>query len=370
MQISDPDHRGTWEGFQDLCTLLSPLARQREVRWDAVNWDTVIKLASEHKVGPAVFRGIEGEASVPNAIKAYFHTLQNINSRRNLSIMDQLASVLGQLNERGIVVAFLKGAASLADSLYDDPAERFILDIDLLIAPENARECDVILRGMGYKDVAPVSRWAARKHHLPGLLAPSGEFCIELHTSLSKLRLKRMISARAVFQRASIAQWRGEPIYMLHPTDRIVHNIVHSQLHHKLSKRGMVELRQLREFSLLAARYGQQIDWSDVEQRFSAAGCGDVLADQATYSRALMAVSCPIKERDADKAMHRLQTAVDTSIVNTPSWAKALGKLIGDNAIGFGRNPTVVINLINPFLWPKRFQRILAILKHGQDQRI
>jgi hypothetical protein len=298
--------------------------------------------------------------------------LRDINSRRNAALANELANVLGRLNERQINVTLLKGVASIADGLYDDPAERFLLDVDILIAPEAARECETVLRGLGYRDVIPVSRWVVQPkiHHLAPLLAPSGEFCIELHTSVSEKQFEPMLPARAVFQRASKKQWLGESVYIPHPADRIVHNIVHSQLHHRLSSRGMVELRQLRELSYLGARYGAEIDWSNVEQRFEAAGHNSVLSDQATYCRALMTVSCPISERNAEMAMHRLRTAVNNPIVGKHTPVKAVGNLIWSYAIGFARNPTVVMNLINPLWWPKRLQRIFAILKHGEDHRI
>jgi hypothetical protein len=361
-----------WDGFQYLCKLIAPAALRGDapsdpVNWNLVNWDAVIDQADVHKVGPAVWRSIDGLAGVPNPVKAYFHFLRDKNAQRNAAIMDGLSTALARLNELGIKAAPLKGAASIASLLYDDPAERFLSDVDLLIAPEHAQASAEALRTLGYTDLRPdpgIRLLTPRGHHLPPLLAPQG-FCIELHTALVQRKFEPMLPSAEMLQRASEAPWRGNTIHFLHPTDRLVHNIVHSQLH-DLSSTGVVELRQLRELSLLIARYSQAIDWREVERRFRAAGHEDVLSDQLAYCRMLMGVGSPIAEADPETSMTRLKSAVGDPAGHPRSGAAALNRLIKDYGLWLKANPTLALNLINPLWWPRRIRLMLSLLKRGE----
>jgi hypothetical protein len=356
-----------WEGFQYLCKLIAPASPRGDAPSNQIDWDVVIGLAETHKVGPAVWQSIDGAVGVPNAVKAYFHTLRDKNAQRNAAILDGLSTALARLNELGIKAAPLKGAASIAFGLYDDPAERFLSDVDLLIAPEDAQASAEALRTLGYTDLRPdpgIRLLTPRGHHLPPLLAPQG-FCIELHTALVQRKFEPMLPSAEVLQRASEAPWRGNTIHFLHPTDRLVHNIVHSQLH-DLSSTGVVELRQLRELSLLIARYSQAIDWREVERRFRAAGHEDVLSDQLAYCRMLMGVGSPIAEADPETSMTRLKSAVGDPAGHPRSGAAALNRLIKDYGLWLKANPTLALNLINPLWWPRRIRLMLSLLKRGE----
>jgi len=121
---------------------------------------------------------------------------------------------------------------------------------------------------------------------------------------------------------------------------------------------------------MLVASHCDDVDWIDVERRFSTAGYRDVLAEQAVYSQALMGVAFPVGEHDAQKAMNRLRTGVmnsqrslDADFAARPHigdvWAK-LGRIY---VRGFVRNPKLAINLLNPFWWPEIIRGIRARLR-------
>jgi hypothetical protein len=105
---------------------------------------------------------------------------------------------------------------------------------------------------------------------------------------------ERILRTADMFERAVAIQWNGHSVFALHPTDRIVHHIVHAQIQDGRFSRGTIELRQMRELALLAARHGHAVDWRDIEHRFSSAGHADVLAEQAALCLALMGVALPV----------------------------------------------------------------------------
>lgn len=363
-----PEDPAAWEGFRALCALLAPGAPEALAPTGAIGWDAVVRQAQDHKVGPAVWGAIEGLADVPNPIKAYFHTLHDISARRNAALMAGLSGAVAQLNAGGVTPVLLKGAASVVSGLYRDPAERVMLDIDLLVAPDEASACADALRAVGYGDLhSPHQRWVAQDtHHLPPLRAPSGDFCIELHTYLLDKEYDPMLPRAAVLRRATELDWRGTRVRLLDPTDRVVHNMVHAQLHHQLSARGTVELRSLRELALLVLRHGEAIDWSDIARRIGAAGHARVLAEQATQCRELMGVALPVAERDPARVLARLRAAVARPVVDQSSRLQVLREMMREYAFWFVRDPRLALNLLNPLWWPQRVRNIRDVFRRSR----
>ncbi|HYP12282.1 MAG TPA: nucleotidyltransferase family protein, partial [Bryobacteraceae bacterium] len=52
---------------------------------------------------------------------------------------------------------------------------------------------------------------------------------------------------------------------LLHPTDALVHNIVHAQLHHAAYLCRSVRMKNLYDFALIASRSGSLIDWESIQ---------------------------------------------------------------------------------------------------------
>ncbi|MGO9357467.1 MAG: nucleotidyltransferase family protein [Xanthobacteraceae bacterium] len=367
-KVEDP---AAWDGFRALCALLAPVRGGSPIEAGAIDWDALVRQAKDHKVNPAIWPAIEGRSGVPNPIKAYFHLLHDMSARRNGALLDGLATAVAQLNARGMVPALLKGAASLASGLYADPAERMMLDIDLLVAPEQALSCADALRAIGYEDLLdPHERWVAQDtHHLPPLRAPSGDFSVEVHTWLLDKEYDPMLPRAAVLRRSTEQQWRGRRVRQLDPTDRVVHNIVHAQLHHHLSARGTLELRQLRELALMVLRHGDAIDWTDIARRLGAQGQARVLSEQATQCRELMGVALPVAERDAGRVMARLRAAVARPAEGKLSRIQVLREMMREYAFWFFRDPRLALNLLNPRWWPERIRNIRDVFRRNAEHQ-
>ena len=364
--MPDYSNSSIWKGFLDLCKMTS-VSRPNLV-WDTVDWETVVSQADIHKVGPALWKSIDGVRSVPNSIKAYFHVLRDQNAERNSIISDGLVEILDQLSRAGIKTALLKGAASIADGLYEDPAERILYDVDLLVEPATAQACATTLRAIGYRDLYPrpkIQWMTPRSHHLPPLCSPSG-FCVEIHTAVVQQKLEPMLPAGDVLRRARAVQWRGRTVHVLDPIDRVVHNIVHSQLH-DLTLARLVELRQLRELSRLIDRYAAAIDWEEIEQRFRNAGHQQVLEEQLTYCRELLDVSSPIPTPCSERAMNKLRSEICNSTDLNRSGVNGLTDLVSNYGSWLAQNPSLLLNLLNPSFWPRKFRLFYSLLKRGRN---
>lgn len=366
MPEADTD-AAAWDAFRAVCAMLAPSASHTSVG-PALDWNAVVRVAQQHKVAPALWSAIASRGDVPSPVKAYFQMERELNARRNTVLMDSLEAIVARLNGEGIAPALLKGSASVASGLYPDPAERLMLDLDLLVTPEQAAASVAALRALGYTDLhVSRTRWVSQEvHHLPALCAPSGDFVVELHTWLLDKQYEPMLPHAVVMQRATEVQWRGGRVRMLHPTDRVVHNIVHAQLHHELSDMGTAEIRQLRELCLLVAQFADIVDWQDVERRFTTTRQRRALSGQATHCRELMDIRLPVAEQDAARTMARLQREVARP-VDVGSLSATLRQMVGEYAFWFVRDPKLALNLINPWWWPDRIRTIAEKLRAARD---
>ncbi|MGA8170484.1 MAG: nucleotidyltransferase family protein [Methylocystis sp.] len=368
MRVASPEELKSWTAFQDLCAMLAPGALAPVPARDDEDWAFIVQFASEHMASPAVWRAVEHAAAAPEDVKTYFRAVREMNAARNKNILDGLDQMLALFEERGIKSVLLKGGASLVSGLYDDPAERFLLDLDVLVEPGQAAAADAVLRSVGYtatgNDDAPPTRWFVPViQHLPALTSPTGGFVVEIHTGMVGLKkLERMIPAAAVMERAISVQWNGRSILVPRPTDFLVHNIVHSQLHHELHAQGTIELRQLRELAFCVARHRDELDWIDIERRFADAGRGRVLAEQAIYSKALMGVAFPIATPNPDKAINRLRATMTKSVLK-PAPRSPWAALATTYLRGVLITPRLALNLLNPLWWPARLRLIRSILR-------
>jgi hypothetical protein len=146
MRVASAGDVKRWAAFLDLCAMLAPKAVGPVPACDDENWELIVRFASEHMASPAVWRAVEGAAVAPEEVKAYFRAIHELNAERNRMILEGLAELLTRFDEFGIKSVLLKGGASLASGLYDDPAERVLVDIDVLVAPQHIKAAETALR--------------------------------------------------------------------------------------------------------------------------------------------------------------------------------------------------------------------------------
>lgn len=356
-----------WRALQQICALLtlSPSPPPSDVAaWD---WDAFVELANVNAVATALARPLEALGCVPQEVTDYFDTLNELNAGRNALLENALDPLLLGLETVGIKPILLKGAASLVDGLYDDPAERFLSDIDFLVAAERVEDAERCLGAMGYAARSnPVQkRWtrprpSATSHQLPIMIHAASGVGVEIHRSAFQGELDPLLPAASIIARAQAVPWKGRTALIPCATDRLIHNIGHDQLHgrHGVND-GHCELRQLRELALIASRRGADIDWSYVERQFARIGKGDILREHAARCPAMLGCRLPIDQLPASEALARVRASVlGKTAPPPPGVAGKLRQLTGLYASSFFRDPVLALNLLNPVWWPQRWRTI------------
>jgi len=227
---------------------------------EPTDWMAVFRIANEHLLTPTLWHALSSAnliKSLPAEAAEYLATLYLLNGKRNGALRRQAVELVGALNVREIVPALLKGGLALFDGPYADPAIRMMRDLDLLVPAS---------RRLGYR----LARQYAPGHHAFGDFSrPNDPGSIDLHTEL--VDPSHVLPASEVWHRAERRNVDGIHYLAPCPTDRVMHNVLHAQIHYLGSfYRGELHLQQIYELAALARYFGPAIDWPSIEQRLGA----------------------------------------------------------------------------------------------------
>jgi len=230
------------------------------------------------------------------------------NRPRVQDLMAQGEAVLGALGRAGIVAVALKGLHALRDGWWPDPVARVMRDLDVLVAPADARAAQAVLGDLGYRSL-PSGHDAYADHELPAVHLPDRSGSVELHTALVVSRWRGVLPAQDVLA-------AGSP---MSTTDAVVHSIAHAQLHDEAHLLGRLALRSAHELAVLAAGpRADQIDWDRVRARFATVRASGALDAHLHLARAAFGAAVP-EPSGRLPAVGRL--AVGRWLLARPRWA-------------------------------------------------
>jgi len=230
------------------------------------DWTPLLGLANELLLAPSLWSVLcaSGQAgAVPAEVADYLKMLHGLNGERNAVIRRQAMELIGALNAAGIVPALLKGALTLFDGPYDDPAARMMRDIDLLVPTSSRNGAIAVLERLGYR----LARGYGESHHAYGDFARDGDpAAVDLHTELVDPR--HVLTAAEVRRRGSLLHPAGVSLIKPSATDRVLHNFLHAEIHHLGHYyRGEIQIAQMYELTALAKSFGPAVDWAFIEAR-------------------------------------------------------------------------------------------------------
>jgi len=161
------------------------------------------RLASRHRVY-GLAHSVAARSLGPEAAGEVADTLRRL--RRSAAVL-QLSrdDLVRSLRAGGVEPVVLKGAAVM-DALYDEPAERDLDDLDVLVHPSDVGRAAAALAESGYgPDPALPSAEAYRRHHFHLPLQHRGRPMVELHWALSRPFSPFQLSEERVLAAAIVA---------------------------------------------------------------------------------------------------------------------------------------------------------------------
>jgi hypothetical protein len=343
-----------WRAFNALCAyfreglLDGPVAKPTS----DVPWERLINISSQHLVTPALAWCLRGRTDLPGDIKAFFDAALFLNSQRNDKLLGGLSRIVAALNANDVEPILLKGAARLVDGSYPSQSLRFLGDLDLLVpacrlAPAVDALRDVGFEAKGDDQVGP------SHHHLPMMHETTSGVGVEIHRNVVPAPFDAIVSTPWFWQQTRPIQYRNLKLHLPDVTRAVAHNIVHAQLHHGQYNRRHIELRQLLDLALIRKRSESEIDWGEIERRFSNLGMGRVLATYTQFADALLGQPTPLlKHTPRPNALADFRWRLNN--------ASTLRLLTYDYVLARRQEPLGVLRLFRPSLWPNHIHKIKA----------
>lgn len=205
-------------------------------------------------------------------LHAFLRELFVLNTRRNEQILLQLKEIASIFQGADIELLLLKGAASLVEQEYEHIGIRYLSDIDLMVQPEEVEKAYSLLIDAGYKNVGFNYSFDDLHRHLPPLEKEGMPAIVELHRrAVKEVSIAKTISfapyaAYKIDSTDFPGTWAFKPVY------RLYHAFVHTEVDDNHYDLRVLDLRHLYDFTVLAKRYDQEVDWLELSQMIESFG--------------------------------------------------------------------------------------------------
>ncbi|MFO1057810.1 MAG: nucleotidyltransferase family protein [Dongiaceae bacterium] len=359
---------GARASFGFLCALLSfapPEPRRpallRTIETGRLSAPWLVRLASDHQVAPAVrgaLRRLALEAALPAELVDYFDGMETLNRQRNAALRAEALAVARLLAGIGVEPVFLKGTADLLTG-DRDPAERFQIDLDLLVPADQLAACARHLQEQGY--LPQLHTRSPLAHHAAPLWRPGGPAWIELHHVPLAYPGTVLLPAGELLARARRLGVDGVAVRVPATQDRLVHAIAHAGVTDLGMAYGRAELRLLQDLGHLG-RVAGDADWTAVRGRLARHGRGGLLDAYLIAARDLLAAPLPAPAAASRRA--RLLAARACRQGGHPRLAAAQERLLRPPLL-LGRalsHPALrrqlLLNLVDPGWLARHFRRL------------
>ena len=196
---------------------------------------------------------------VPPSLRKTAHSAHQHWVFRSLVMQQALVRIGELLDRHTIPYCALKGA-SLSLEFYAEPALRPMRDLDIMVSPQDAERAYALLLKSGFTRVPGKGDYGIDyAHHLPPLVNED-RVILELHHRIAPRDWSGSLAlGERLMANARPIEFQGNTLQMAHPTDTLLHLVVHAAFQH-LFDNGPNLLSDI-----VALEAGGQVDWSMAE---------------------------------------------------------------------------------------------------------
>ena len=222
-----------------------------------MDWSHFISIGSNHLVLQTIYcklLELEITGYLPIEVLEHLKYVYDLNYQRNTEILNQVVSINTLLSNRGIVPLYLKGIGNIIDGLYNNIGERIMYDIDFLVPEKQWKTAAEILLEDGYlgnREYDPSKRMMMK--HYPTLSKAGTKASVEIHRLPVDLIHSTTLDVKEVWQSKKLVEGNFN-CFVMSDRHKIIHNFIHSQLHHEGHLYAKVFLRNLYDLLLLSKR--------------------------------------------------------------------------------------------------------------------
>lgn len=238
--------------------------------WTLREWETLIRQARRSGLLARLAwlaQNSDNQERIPQQARAHLEAALAIAQSQNIAVQRELFFLRQALDELGVPIVLLKGAAYLAAQL--PPAHgRLFSDIDLLVPQTaiGAVETALMLHGWasGHHDPHDQRYYRQWMHEIPPLRHVKRLSVVDVHHAILPRTARIKTPSEPLIQAA--IPLAGDPLFcVLSPTDMVLHSATHLFHEGELGH----GLRDLSDLDALLRHFNQQ------------AGFGDALIERA-----------------------------------------------------------------------------------------
>lgn len=240
-----------------------------QIRWDKIDWDTLIEIADEEGLGPRLYHSLSTAGvieQVPEASRSSLKRRFTLNTLLNERIKKQAVEIVAALNRRDIEPIIIKGGLHLFEAESETIGTRVMGDLDIIVS---ASEMETAIKGLleiGFEPDEAEEDWTY--HYRPLVRASSVPIDVHQYVGEQKSILPQEEAASA-----ALPVLAGDlRLRSLCPTHRIFHNVFHSQIQDRAHELGSLGLKQLLDLSNIVLQHGPTIDWQELGLRMEKGG--------------------------------------------------------------------------------------------------
>jgi hypothetical protein len=152
------------------------------------------------------------------------------------------AEVANALSHSGVRAILLKGP-SVISWLYGEHPERYSVDVDLLVAPQQLRQAERVLTELGFKPFEPARE---ERHALMWLRGEAGP-SVDLHRALVGIGVSDDEAWNVLSRDVERLRVSGSPVEVLSPAGRALHVALHAAQQGVETKQSMMDVARAAE---------------------------------------------------------------------------------------------------------------------------
>ena len=252
-----------------------------------LDWDQVLKLATHHRVLPAVYNSLHGRTDVPASIRAAVDARFLNHTRRVLRFSALLAGILPLFQMRGVEVLPHKGPV-LAQQLYGDPAMRDFGDLDFLVRTTDVPRAGTALQELGYRPKLALSARQEQEYLRTGYEYVFGSAAepnlIEVQWQIVPRLYSISFAMDSLFQHSVECEFDGMRVRTLCNEDLMLVLCVHA------AKHGWSQLGMVRDIAMLSRA---ELNWPWVIEEARRLGIQRMVAVSLDLARTLLGLELP-----------------------------------------------------------------------------
>lgn len=162
----------------------------------SMNWDAIVIIGSKHLMLPALYCRLKAKNLlnlIPGDLNVYLEEIAAINRGRNEVLLAEAHEITELFKKENIDHVFIKGLALLAGETFEDPAERMIGDMDILVPQNQLKTAFNILTNHGYNDTIKSIIERKNRRHLPRQISQQKFGAIEIHSEVLIHKYRHLI---------------------------------------------------------------------------------------------------------------------------------------------------------------------------------